>query len=124
MNPYYPFLNQFSSASALVGDTYKWQQFFLQYSPVNYGSTKLNMLVARYAHVIPVDPSLAPFFVHENNVQGYIEVAMLTLVLYNACWVVDFHQRHDPRQQLIATFYSNDIGQRGSLQTWVDIGQS
>ena len=52
----------------------------------------LTMLVGRYPHVVPVDPSLAPFFVQEGYVTGYVDAAMLTLVLYNACCVAKFHQ--------------------------------
>ena len=49
--------------------------------------SKLAMLAARSAHVEPVDPSLAPPIVKEADIQGYIDVAMLVLVLYNACYV-------------------------------------
>ena len=54
-------------------------------------STKINALSARYPHYVSVDPSLAYINVQEGYVQGYLDVAMLTLVLYNACYVAIFH---------------------------------
>ena len=54
-------------------------------------STKLNTLSARYPHYVSVDPSLASINVQEGYIQGYLDVAMLTLVLYNACYVANFH---------------------------------
>ena len=51
---------------------------------------KSSLLSARYPHVEPVDPSLTSFFVNEGYIGGYIDIAMLTLVLYNACYVVIF----------------------------------
>ena len=46
-----------------------------------------SMLAPRYLHTEPVDPSLAPFFVQNSYTEGYVDVAMLTLVLYNARYV-------------------------------------
>ena len=50
------------------------------------------MLASRYPHVAPVDPELASFYAHEYYIQGYINIAMLTLVLYNACYVAISHR--------------------------------
>ena len=48
---------------------------------------KLALLAARYPHVVPVDPSLAP-----SNVQGYFmggctDAAVLALIVYSGCCV-------------------------------------
>ena len=46
--------------------------------------TELAALMSRSPHVVPVDPSLASFFVQEGYIEGYRAVAMLTLTAYNA----------------------------------------
>ena len=53
---------------------------------------KLALLTARYPHVVPVDPSLAPVNVQENHIHGYIDVAILALIVYSACYVTIFFQ--------------------------------
>ena len=50
--------------------------------------TELTMLSTRYPHVEPVDPTLTSLYVQDNFVSGYISIALLTLVIYNACYVV------------------------------------
>ena len=58
--------------------------------------TKHIVFATRYPHTEPVDPSLTSFEVYEGYLLGYIDMAMLTLVLYNASCVPHFalpHQR-------------------------------
>lgn len=50
----------------------------------------LASLDARSPHVVPVDPSLVSQYVQQGFMQGYISVATLTLILYNASCVARF----------------------------------
>ena len=55
--------------------------------------SKLAMLAAHSTHVEPVDPSFVSPIVKEADVQGYIDAAMLALVLYNAYYVAKLSLR-------------------------------
>lgn len=50
-----------------------------------FNPPETQLLVLRYPHVVPVDPSLASLLVRQRDLLGYISIAMLTLVFYNAC---------------------------------------
>ena len=52
-------------------------------STVNLPEPRL--LAPRYPHIEPVDPSLTLVLVNGGYLVGHIDMAMLTLVLYNAC---------------------------------------
>lgn len=60
----------------------------LQQLSLSMANIKFAMLSTRYPHVEPVDPTLTSLYVQDNFVSGYISIALLTLVVYNACNVV------------------------------------
>ena len=62
--------------------------FLLQRSPLSPTGTELAMLADRYPHAEPIDQSLTTLYAHDLYISGYLEIAMLTFVLYNACYVV------------------------------------
>ena len=49
---------------------------------------QLAVLAGRCPLAVPIDPSLTSFFVQEGHIQGSINVAMPTLVFYNAYYAV------------------------------------
>ena len=74
--------------------------------------TKLNMLSARYPHVVSIDPSEAAASIQEGYTQGYINTAMLTLVMYNACYVARFRpcfMRSTYRDMFTVTTFDKEV---------------